>query len=464
MIVLILAILIGLGIVGFTVYAITKKRTVKCVPSCVKTCGDVQDGCGGKCPKQDCDPSEKCIQGSCCAPDCSNSCGGESDGCGGSCPKVECALPRVCHSGTCCTPNCSGSCGGDPDGCGGVCPQVVCDGQKSCKNGQCVSGCTPYCDPKKSCSPEGDGCGGSCPTTTCDSNVQRCVEGNCCQIDCPPNVCGGDDKCGGTCPDRCSALGSNYSCQNGSCVCQPKCNTGSCLDSCGGICPNAPGANYTCDKNTGKWVCQPTCQGKCGTDGCGGSCPCSGLSYMHFGHGITLSGEKTAKVKSQQDCMNFAKQNDLRYWTFDTQNGSCFCYNANTHPNCSLETTGVFSGDLQGQFPPESLPLCGNLCQVSESGGMADGQFLQTSCVSVRDMVASAVVACQTKGENDNCSISVPGCQGSSPSSYQGTCGTDKSGVRWCMPYGPICQTNVFRPSIGTLIDPRDNYLESQSI
>ena len=99
---------------------------------------------------------------------------------------------------------------------------------------------------------------------------------------------------------------------------------------------------------------------------------------------------------------------------------------------------------------------------------MADGQLLQNNgCTSVYDILfgggisaptPQAISVCLNKKENDNCSISVPGCPGSGPTTYQGTCGTDKQGFVWCMPNGPICQTNVFRPSMGTLTDPRDNY------
>jgi hypothetical protein len=82
--------------------------------------------------------------------------------------------------------------------CGLACPKPEGGGTATCVDGQCGSSCAVE--------------GASCGTVSCCSAKAKCVGGECCTPNCPPDACG-DDGCGGSC----GGCPGTSSCRDGRC-------------------------------------------------------------------------------------------------------------------------------------------------------------------------------------------------------------------------------------------------------
>jgi hypothetical protein len=132
-------------------------ETAKTCISLNASCGEPDDGCGGKLSCGPCEAPETCGGGGVplkcgCTPSCAGRCGGD-DGCGGVCPNT-CVLPQTCggggQAGVCgCTPTtciaAGAECGSVPDLCGATLDCPACVGTKWCGGSGVANhcGCTP---------------------------------------------------------------------------------------------------------------------------------------------------------------------------------------------------------------------------------------------------------------------------------------------------------------------------------
>jgi hypothetical protein len=164
------------------------------------------------------------------------------------------------------------------------------------------------------------------------------------------------------------------------------------LNGCGVKCGCPQGSN--CMGNGA--CCKPACPtGKCEGDGCGGSCKCpQGQTCIQgnclaphkiYGDMPYMFTEAQGKVTTIEDCANFAKQGNYRFWNYDASpqlEGKANCFVTNKQPQCASISVYGISGDVEGKLDPDSLELCKNGCVVAPEkiqGGVLLPQY-QPGC------------------------------------------------------------------------------------
>ena len=280
-----------------------------CAPSCQGKCRGADDGCGGRCPLNDCKGC--CVEVQCVSGQVDGACGQDGATC------VDCTTASgagQCREGVCsaCSPDCTGRCKGASDGCGGLCKANECAG--CCKANRCVAGTAD------------EECGlGGIACSDCAQGAKTCIDGGCgpeCKPDCVNRCKGEQDGCGGVCSldtcrgccdgSECRAGGESSACGKGAAPCalcpveddqgfRWRCEAGGCIKETpsGGACEGKDGGTTTCSEGGRAGRCW---NGQCCTgcwDGFFSSCwnYVNGLD-ISCGDGGTLCRDCTLKGES----------------------------------------------------------------------------------------------------------------------------------------------------------------------
>ena len=218
---------------------------VACKANCVGKCAGDKDGCGGKCPVNNC---KGCCDGTACITKTSDDACGKD---GGDCVKCDCN-EGVCQS---CNKDCVGKCAGASDGCGGTCPGS-CDG--CCQDKICHKG-----DDDEICGGKGADC------DDCKDKGKTCDDHACsgCEPDCKDKCVGAPDGCNGTCTtNSCTGCCDKTTNSCITAVTESACGKGG--EECEVCKADFEGWSWKCDTAAGDCVQDektgPTCQGETG--------------------------------------------------------------------------------------------------------------------------------------------------------------------------------------------------------